>query len=92
MSLGVILVDSTDYFGCLQHEVVVSFYYSVVFFSALCDNFKIYGLIGSEVKYRYFVVVIPFRSQPRLRRLQKINTPDHESDVLELKLSPFFSL
>ena len=37
------------------------------------DNFKMYGYIGSEIKRRYFVIVMCFENLPRWRRLQMID-------------------
>ena len=37
---------------------------------------KMYGSIGSEIMNRYFVVAMYFKHQPRLHRLQTINSVD----------------
>lgn len=60
------------------NEVVVSIYCFIVNFSVLqmiiLRCMARFGSIGSKIKNRYFVVATCFENQPRLRRLQTINS------------------
>ena len=52
------------------------------------DILKMYGSIGSEIMNRYFVVAMCFKSQPRWRRLQTINTAIvlNKFDIMVMKI------
>ena len=67
MSLGAILVDSIDYFRWLYSEVVVSIYNFIVSLRMIIFRLM-HGLTVSEIKNKYFVLTMPLKNQPRLRR------------------------
>ena len=69
-SLGAILVESADYFRCLQRNSCVNLLMYYLQFECI----MICGSIGSEIKNWCLVVAMGSKNQPRWRWLQTIIT------------------
>ena len=50
-------------------EAIVSLQFNRYFYGIMNDNFKLYGLIRSEIKNEYYEKAKCFENQPRLRQL-----------------------